>query len=143
MLKKIKNFVAVIAAFSMIAAPAAVPVAVHAANTDINGSLCSGSNIDVTGGSNTGCDASVTGTGGKVNTLLTNIINIFSAVVGAVAVIMLIVGGFRYITSGGASDKVGSAKNTLVYAIVGLIIVALAQLVVHFVLGQASNVAGS
>jgi hypothetical protein len=45
----------------------------------------------------------------------------------------------RYITSGGDSTKVSGAKNTLIYAIIGLIIVALAQLIVHFVLGQAQT----
>jgi hypothetical protein len=56
-----------------------------------------------------------------------------------VAVIMIIYGGFRYITSGGDSNRVGSAKNTLIYAIIGLIIVALAQLIVHFVLSTTGN----
>jgi len=55
------------------------------------------------------------------------------------AVIMIIVGGFRYITSGGDSTRVGGAKNTLIYAIVGLIIVALAQAIVHFVLNNATT----
>jgi hypothetical protein len=52
---------------------------------------------------------------------------------------MIIYGGFRYITSGGDSGRVGSAKNTLIYAIVGLIIVALAQLIVNFVITQANT----
>ena len=50
-------------------------------------------------------------------------------IVGVVAIIMIIVGGFRYITSGGDSSKVGSAKNTIIYAIIGLILVALAQII--------------
>jgi hypothetical protein len=53
---------------------------------------------------------------------------------------MIIYGGFRYITSGGDSGRVGNAKNTLIYAIIGLVIVALAQLIVHFVLNQATTV---
>jgi hypothetical protein len=62
-----------------------------------------------------------------------------SIVVGAVSVLMIIYGGFRYITSGGDSGRVGNDKNTLVYAIIGLVIVALAQVIVHFVLGEANN----
>jgi len=54
-------------------------------------------------------------------------------------VIMIIVGGFRYITSGGESGNVSGAKNTLIYAIVGLVIVALAQIIVHYVLNTASS----
>ena len=52
------------------------------------------------------------------------------------AVIMIIWGGFRYVTSGGDSNKVSSAKNTIIYAVIGLIIVALAQFIVKFVLDK-------
>jgi uncharacterized membrane protein len=75
----------------------------------------------------------------KLNTLIKNIINIFSILVGIVAVIMIIVGGFRYITSGGDSGNVTTAKNTILYAIVGLVIVALAQFIVRFVLEKSTN----
>ena len=71
-----------------------------------------------------------------VNQTITNVINIFSVIVGIVAVIMLIYGGFRYVTSGGDSGNIGNAKNTILYAIVGLVIVAIAQAVVQFVLGS-------
>lgn len=72
--------------------------------------------------------------------LARTIVNYLSIIVGVVAVIMIIVGGFRYITSGGDSGNVSTAKNTLIYAIVGLIIVALAQFIVRFVLGATSNI---
>jgi hypothetical protein len=52
---------------------------------------------------------------------------------------MIVVGGFRYVTSAGDSTKVGSAKNTILYALIGLIIVALAQIVVRFVLSKATG----
>jgi len=71
-----------------------------------------------------------------VDGIITNIINIFSLVVGVVSVIMIIVGGLKYITSGGDSGSVGGAKNTILYAIIGLVIVALAQVIVRFVLGR-------
>lgn len=74
--------------------------------------------------------------GNKLNDLITDIINVFSVIVGIVAVVMLIFGGFRYVTSGGDSGKITSAKNTIVYAIVGLVIVALSQAVVQFVLSK-------
>jgi hypothetical protein len=66
------------------------------------------------------------------------IINIFSIVVGAVSVVMIIIGGFRYIISGGDSSGVSSAKNTILYAIVGLVIVLFAQVIIRFVLTNAS-----
>jgi hypothetical protein len=74
-----------------------------------------------------------------LNTTITNIINILSVIVGIVAVIMLVVGGFRYITSGGSAEAIKSAKNTIIYAIIGLVVVALAQLIVQFVLEKATS----
>jgi hypothetical protein len=72
----------------------------------------------------------------SLGTLGNKVVNIFSLIVGIVAVIMLIYGGFRYITSGGSTERVGAAKNTIVYAVIGLVIAALAQIIVHFVLFQ-------
>ncbi len=69
--------------------------------------------------------------------IVNSIINIFSWVVGAISVIMLIFGGFKYITSGGDSGKITSAKNTIIYALVGLVIVALSQVLVNFVLRKS------
>jgi cytochrome bd-type quinol oxidase subunit 2 len=74
----------------------------------------------------------------KVNSTIATVINIFSVIVGVAAVIMIIIGGFRYITSSGDSASVNSAKNTILYAIIGLVIVALAQVIVRFVLNQVS-----
>lgn len=72
--------------------------------------------------------------------IATQILTYFSWIVGLIAVIMLIVGGLKYITSGGDSNKVSSAKNTIIYALIGLVIVALAQVIVHFVLQKTSEV---
>ncbi len=70
---------------------------------------------------------------------LKTILEIFSIAVGVIAVIMVILSGFRYITSGGSQEKVTSAKNSLLYAIIGLIIVALAQVLVRFTLSKVAN----
>ena len=78
---------------------------------------------------------------GSLQNTISNIITIFSILVGVVAVIMIIIGGFRYITSGGDPQRVTSAKNTLLYAIIGLIIVALAQIIVKFVLTETNQAA--
>jgi TRAP-type C4-dicarboxylate transport system permease small subunit len=72
--------------------------------------------------------------------LLKKIINILSVVIGVIAVIMIIIGGFRYITSGGKQESVTAAKNTILYAIIGLVIVALAQIIVRFVLSNSATV---
>lgn len=68
-----------------------------------------------------------------------NIINLVSLVVGVVAVIMVIVGGLRYVTSQGDSGATKSAKDTIIYAIIGLIVVALAQLIVRFTIGRVTS----
>ncbi|HVX57251.1 MAG TPA: pilin [Candidatus Saccharimonadales bacterium] len=108
----------------------------------IAGVVASGANASIPGNGQGGggVDCSSTGvSGGSVKTLAAKIVNIFSIIVGAASIIMIIYGGFRYIISGGQSERVGAAKNSLIYAIVGLVIVALAQLIVHFVLYQSSN----
>jgi hypothetical protein len=114
----------------------ALPVAAQGA--DIQAGLCAGANLDVNDTScSGGTDAVAT-----INDLIRKVINLLSVIVGIVAVIMIMVGGFRYITSGGSDTGVTSAKNTILYAIIGLIIVALAQLLVRFVLRQVSGVSG-
>ncbi len=55
-------------------------------------------------------------------------------IVGVVAVIMLIIGGIKYVVSGGDAKKVTDAKNTVLYAIIGLIIAFLAFAIVNFVI---------
>ena len=80
-----------------------------------------------------------TGDETTVNDIIKKVINILSWVVGVVSVIMIIIAGFKYVTSGGNDSSVSSAKNTILYAIVGLVIVALAQVIVRFVL---SNLGG-
>lgn len=139
MLQKIKAFVLMAMTLAVgttsllgVAAMAAVPVAAD----NVTGSLCNGVGT-ATGVS--GCNNSPGSSGFSLSSIATSAVNIFSWVVGIVAVIMIIVGGFKYITSGGSSDKIGSAKNTLIYAIIGLIIVALAQFIVHYVVNTAST----
>lgn len=98
---------------------------------------CGTTELTVDGGTN--CKAKLGGGTTRINEIITQVINIFSIVVGIVAVIMIIVGGFKYITSGGDSGNISSAKNTIIYAVIGLVIVALAQFLVQFVLDKASN----
>jgi hypothetical protein len=67
---------------------------------------------------------------------IAKVINILSWVVGVISVIMIIIAGFKYVTSGGNEKGVSGAKSTIMYAIVGLVVVALAQVIVRFVLGN-------
>ena len=68
------------------------------------------------------------------------VVNILSLIVGIAAVIMIIFAGFRYITAGGDSNSINSARNVLIYAIVGLFIAVLASLIASHVLNTASSV---
>lgn len=104
------------------------------AAAEIKDNLCSGVEQNLNGGScgrNTGRDAE-----NRLNDLIGTIVNVLTVIIGIVAVIMIIVGGFRFITSGGDASKVTSAKQTVIYAIVGLVIVALAQFIVRFILSN-------
>ena len=65
---------------------------------------------------------------------------LMSYLVGVAAIIMVILGAFKYVTSGGDTNKVTSAKNTIVYALIGLVVAVLAQILVRFVLTKASTV---
>ena len=146
MLKSLRKTVATIgASLALALIPVAAPVAVYAGAADpdaggdtanIGGSLACGSNLQTEG--NDCQDDTATGTE-KIQTIVTTIVNIFSIVVGIVAVIMIVVGGFKYITSGGDSGNITSAKNTIVYAVIGLVIVALAQFIVQFVLNKVNS----
>ena len=66
--------------------------------------------------------------------VFTNIINIALFIIGALAVLMLIIGGIRYTISGGDTAAVTAAKNTILYAIIGIIVAILAYAIVNFVL---------
>jgi hypothetical protein len=74
-----------------------------------------------------------------INGVIRTIINLLSVIIGVVAVVMIMVGGIKYITSQGESSNVASAKNTILYAVIGLIIVALAQTIAKFVLSKTSK----
>ncbi len=71
--------------------------------------------------------------------VFTQLTSIALAIVGALSVIMLIWGGVRYIISGGDSKKITDAKNTILYAIIGLIIAVLAYAIVKFVLNTIGS----
>ena len=67
------------------------------------------------------------------------VVNTLSIVAGVAAVIVVLLAGFKYITAAGDSGKITSAKNTLVYAIIGLVIAALAQVIVRTVFTTANS----
>lgn len=122
---------------------ALVPAAKVAAadSVDIQGATCAGSDIIITSDpSKNACDNVDKQESAKTaNHLVSTIVNIMTVVVGILAVIMIIYAGFRYVTSGGSDDAVKGAKNTIIYAIIGLVVVALAQIIVHFVINKTAQ----
>lgn len=66
--------------------------------------------------------------------VFTNVINILLIAIGLISVVMIIIGGIRYAVSGGESGAVTSAKNTILYAVVGLVVAFLAYALVNWVL---------
>jgi hypothetical protein len=127
MKKALLTLAATAVLFGSIVAPPAVSA------IDINRYLCIGINMGDT--TKCGLDAPADNSENEINQLSQEIVNILSLIVGIISVIMIIIGGLRYITSGGDSNSVTGAKNTILYAIVGLIIVIFAQVFVRFILG--------
>jgi hypothetical protein len=77
--------------------------------------------------------------GGKkvsLGTLIKTVVNVLLYILGAVAVIMIVIGGIKYTTSNGDASSVTSAKNTIMYAVVGLIVALMAYAIVNFVIQQ-------
>lgn len=109
-----------------------VPLSTHtvfAASQTQEQALCEGSGGTYSGGNCTtpGSKRTVTGT-------IRQVLNILIFIVGAVSVLMLILGGFRYTVSGGDSSGVKGAKDTIIYAIVGVVVAISSYAIVNFVL---------
>ena len=96
--------------------------------------VCQG--IGLTGPNGT-CNEDTSGP--TVDSLIKTVISILSYLVGIAAIIMLILGGLKYVSSAGDSTKVKSAKDTIMYALIGVLIAALAQVLVRYVLTQATT----
>lgn len=146
MITKIKRLLVISSSSLLLIFSAAAPLSVSAlgggdCGTNIGSNIASGAGATTGSGQKLNCTDDIEDSG--LAGVARNVVNIFSYIVGAISVIMIIYGGFRYITSGGSSDGVSAAKSTLIYAIIGLIIVALAQIIVQFVLGQSAGLVNS
>jgi len=127
-MKKIAGFTLVVPAL-VLGLTFAAPQVAHAQNcTDAAGGISSGADC----AKPTGAAENLFGDGSIFNTIT----NILLFLIGAISVIMLIIGGVRYVVSGGDQGAVTSAKNTILYAIIGIIIAFLAFAAVRFVTDQ-------
>lgn len=115
-----------------VAVPALQPAA-HAAD-------CNSSDLNITNGAD--CARASKGQPSDLfggNGIFTKIVDVLLFIIGAIAVIMLIIGGIRYVVSGGDSGAVTGAKNTILYAVIGIVVALLAYALVHFVIGSFSS----
>ncbi len=108
---------------------------VRVAAEDVFDDVCQGVSDSVVCQSNVNQGPDVNGIYGP-NGLLTKAARLLSIVIGVASIIMIIVAGFQYVTSTGDSAKLNSAKNTIVYAVAGLVVASLAQLLIIFVIGR-------
>jgi hypothetical protein len=94
----------------------------EACNTDSSSTLCKNRNQGI-------------------GPIIKTVVNFLLYLVGIISVIMIIIGGIRYAVSGGDSGAVSAAKNTIFYAIIGLLIAFCAFAIINWVLGRALNLA--
>ena len=104
-----------------------VSIIYQTGNTEIAGAI----NSEITSGMN--ATSAGTSTPTDANVVIKKVTNTMFFIIGAVSVIMLIYGGIKYTTSGGNTNSVTAAKNTVIYSIVGLVISILAYAIVNFV----------
>lgn len=104
--------------------------------------ICSGSTEGGSAGAPTNasttevCQSASSGGSSVLVTTLKTVFNIFSFVIGIAAVIMLVIGGIKLVLSQGDSSNIASGRSTIIYALAGLAVAALAQVIVVFVLDK-------
>lgn len=96
--------------------------------TAADGALCAQAN---------GTPSTIFATGG----VFSIIANVLIFLVGAIAVIYLIIGGLRYVTSGGDAKAVSAAKDTILYAVIGIVVAVVSYALVSFVLSSLAKAA--
>jgi hypothetical protein len=128
-MKKIITAFAFIIGFSFMYAPTLGALGISDVKDDTAKGAC-----EVKG--REGCNKN--STEGNLRGLFSTIVNILLFIVGAVAVIMLVIGGLKYVTSNGDQSAITSAKQTILYAIIGIVVAFLAYAMVNFVVTQLS-----
>lgn len=94
----------------------------------------------INAGDNPEAVASATGGETSFRGLVLRIINYALGFLGLLAVIMIIYGGVRYVYSAGSDEETGNAKKTILYAVIGIIIVLLSFVIVRVVIGSGTGV---
>ena len=86
--------------------------------------------------------AEATGGEGSIRRLALRIVNFFLGFLGILAVIMVIYGGVTYVTAAGNDESIGNAKNIIMYALIGIIVILLSFAIVNTILGAGTGVEG-
>ncbi len=116
---------------SFLAIPFLAVSPVHA-QFDPFADICDPSTADAAACSTNGKDDPLSGSDG----LIMKAVMILSYATGAAAVIMVILGGLKFITANGDANSVSSARNTVLYALIGIVVFAASQLIVRFVISS-------
>jgi Type IV secretion system pilin len=114
-------------AFVTMPATAMSPVPQPGFVADFKSDACNGLN-DIGSG---GCGKKSNST---ISHLMTVLLNLLSLLAGFIAVVMIIISGIRFMTANGDASGIASARTALIYALVGIVVVAMSQAIVHFVL---------
>jgi Type IV secretion system pilin len=132
-MKKIKT---IIVSLSLALGLVTVPLMpLTAAADDANPAQSIGQGVTAVGGKSTGGS-------GEFTTGIKNVVNTLLFLLGVVAVIAIIIGGFRYATSNGDAGQIKAAKDIILYAVVGLVVAILAYAIVNFVISTFGTAAG-
>lgn len=83
------------------------------------------------------CDATGANELTGSNGVITRVTNIIAVISGITAIGFMVYAGFTYVTSGGDTSKIGTAKSTIIYALVGLIIIGFSRTIILFVISRA------
>lgn len=120
--------------FSMSFAGLSLASPVYAASGDVLNNACG----SVKGGGNSAACAkdqeSISGTGG----VLYKVTRLIAVIAGIAAVIVMIAGGLMFVTSNGDASKAGNARNTILYAAIGLVVIVLAQAIITLIINRTT-----
>jgi magnesium-transporting ATPase (P-type) len=122
-MKQLKQYIisgvlAFVALFGLAAVPTASVLAVNPADKVGDGVTAAG------------------GSGQQLEPQIQQVINVLLFIIGVISVIMIILGGIRYVLSNGDSAQITSAKNTVLYSVIGLVVALLGYAIVNFVVAQ-------
>lgn len=116
-------FVLVVTSLALVVFPVAAQI------TQVGESDCTALGISCTGNEDTNSFR---------NTII-DIVNVILTLVGVVAAIYLVLGGVRYVLSEGEESQARKAKNTIIYAVIGIIVIGLSAAIVNFVIGTVQE----